>query len=370
MVPPGEIDGAAEVGAISPVGNDGPADRMQAEEVTAYPSSDQPVAETSVNADYIDSPNLAARDNGKRLPKIDEEPVVETASLAPAEDGGINMDASLGVGTTGLAEEQAGEIAEVDPDQPLVDGIGTDQPVEVRKKLSRPAAEFNQAVTSDDITLPSRPGKVDEDGQQVAFIPRFSDPMQIPESYGGMSVADKTCRQQLKKLGVKFAELDPIRDGNNCGIAHPIELRGLAGGIDVRPAAKLNCQVTLAFAKWVKYELVPSSRYRYFSGVKTIRQMSSYSCRRMNSSRSNPWSEHAKGNAIDVGQFVLKNGKEIDVRKKSIFAFRERGLLKAVRSDSCKYFNTVLGPGSDRHHKDHFHFDLRTRKSGYRHCDL
>jgi hypothetical protein len=30
----------------------------------------------------------------------------------------------------------------------------------------------------------------------------------------------------------------------------------------------------------------------------------------------------------------------------------------------------VLGPGSDRYHKDHFHFDLRARKSGYRHCSL
>jgi hypothetical protein len=66
---------------------------------------------------------------------------------------------------------------------------------------------------------------------------------------------------------------------------------------------------------------------------------------------------------------VLKSGKEIDVRKKGFFAFREKGLLKAVRADSCKYFNTVLGPG-DAYHGNHFHFDLRYRKSGYRHCSL
>ena len=56
----------------------------------------------------------------------------------------------------------------------------------------------------------------------------------------------------------------------------------------------------------------------------------------MNSRRGNPMSEHARGNAIDVGKFVLKNGKEIAVRKRGFFAFRERGLLKAVRTDSCK----------------------------------
>ena len=89
----------------------------------------------------------------------------------------------------------------------------------------------------------------------------------------------------------------------------------------------------------------------------------------MNSKRGAPMSEHAKGNAIDVGKITLNSGKEISVQKPGFFSFREKSLLNTVRADSCKYFNTVLGPGSDVHHKDHFHFDLRTRKSGYRHCD-
>ncbi|RVL22939.1 extensin family protein, partial [Sinorhizobium meliloti] len=181
--------------------------------------------------------------------------------------------------------------------------------------------------------------------------------------------SEVACRQRLKKLGVVFRDVPRVHNGPSCGIDYPIELSGLSGNIGVKPAVKLNCQVTEAFAKWVKYELAPSSRYRYWSGVKTIKPLGGYSCRTMNSRRGNPMSEHARGNAIDVGKFVLKNGKEIDVRRKGLFAFRERGLLKAVRTDSCKYFNTVLGPGSDPFHKDHFHFDLRTRKSGYRHCD-
>ena len=120
----------------------------------------------------------------------------------------------------------------------------------------------------------------------------------------------------------------------------------------------------------MKNELAPSARLRYLSGVRSIHQMSSYSCRTMNSQRGAAMSEHAKGNAIDVGKIVLNSGKEILIRRKGFFAFREKGLLKAVRTDSCKYFTTVLGPGSDRFHKDHFHFDLRMRKSGYRHCSL
>ena len=185
---------------------------------------------------------------------------------------------------------------------------------------------------------------------------------------GMMPQSEVSCRSELRRLGVAFRDVARISDGPTCGIDHPIELSGLASGVAIRPAVKLNCQVTLAFAKWVKFELVPSSRFRYLSGVERITPMGGYSCRKMNSRSSNPWSEHARGNAIDIGTITLKNGKEIDVRSKNFFAFREKGLLKAVRSDSCKYFSTVLGPGSDPSHWNHFHFDLRTRKSGYRHC--
>lgn len=379
MTPPGEIDGAAQVGAIEPVAAPAASDQL------TYPDPEAQPDTASTEPDYINTPNLAGVESGGQLPKIDEEmpaasdpsPGVSASTLpsGTAEDGGVNMDEGLGLGPVGLAEEQAGEIAEGNASQPVVDGIGTETPVELSPGSAQsapvdPQASFNDAASSDPITLPARPRRNPETEQQVAFIPKFSNPMSVPESYGGMSASDKNCRRELQKFGVKFRELEPIGKGASCGIAHPIEVGGLSGGIQLKPAATLNCPVTLAFARWVKYELVPSSRYRYFSGVKTIYQMSSYSCRRMNSSSSNPWSEHAHGNAIDVGKFVLNSGKEIDVRKKGLFAFREKGLLKAVRTDSCKYFNTVLGPGSDVHHKDHFHFDLRTRKSGYRHCDL
>src|SRR5690606_37589563 len=116
------------------------------------------------------------------------------------------------------------------------------------------------------------------------------------------------------------------------------------GGIRIKPAAKVNCQITEAFALWVRKELAPATRLRYVTGIKAIHQMSSYSCRTMNSRRGNPMSEHAKGNAIDIGRIELNNGKAIKVERKGFFSFREKGLLKSVRSDSCKYFTTVLGP--------------------------
>ena len=90
--------------------------------------------------------------------------------------------------------------------------------------------------------------------------------------------------------------------------------------------------------------------------------MSSYSCRRIGG--NGQWSEHSKGNALDIGSFKLKNGREVVVSKKGLFAFREKGFLRNIRAQACNRFGTVLGPG-DRDHHDHFHFDLRQRSQTY-----
>ena len=47
----------------------------------------------------------------------------------------------------------------------------------------------------------------------------------------------------------------------------------------------------------------------------------------------------------------------------------ERGFLRVVRSEACGDFSTVLGPGSDSHHRDHFHLDLQERRSGSSYCN-
>ncbi|MEI2296959.1 extensin-like domain-containing protein [Ensifer sp. MJa1] len=389
LSPPSRIDGGVRVGAIGPV----PVDAVPAEEVAAYPAA---ASASTFNGNPEHAVAVDPRQQTRRsLPMLDSDEAISSGvqqssnSSTAIPNEGVNMDAMLGVEqpVVGLAEEQSSEIAEGNASQPVVGGIGEEN---VRQLGSASAtAPADEASLGYDPDLPplspdqmaaeeaQRARAVDQQRalqrqqqpQQVAMLPRVRNPMSTPEYTGEMPRSEIACRQRLKKLGVEFRDIPRISNGPSCGIDYPIELSGLSGNIDVRPAVKLNCEVTEAFAKWVKYELAPSSRYRYWSGVKTIKPLGGYSCRTMNSRRGNPMSEHAHGNAIDVGKFVLKNGKEIDVRKKGFFAFREKGLLKAVRSDSCKYFNTVLGPGSDPFHKDHFHFDLRSRKTGYRHCD-
>ncbi|WP_313193114.1 extensin family protein [Shinella zoogloeoides] len=360
MAPPDDIDGAG-VSALTPAIDMGDTGGEPVETAMAVPARQK-----------------------KHLPMIDSDeamgvtqPVQASSGVLTVPEGGVNMDEGLGVGRVeGLAEAQANEIAEGNASQVVVDGIGTDVPRQVGEPASIPMSDGGAELGGEGdgyLRVPDKAAtrrRQASEGEQVAFLPRMSNPMQMPEAMGGMPASERACRQRLQKLGVKFRDVPRISRGRSCGIEWPVELSGLSGGIQIKPAAQVNCQITEAFARWVKQELVPSTRMRYLSGVSAIHQMSSYSCRTMNSQRGAAMSEHAEGNAIDVGKIVLTSGKAIAIEKKGFFAFREKGLLKSVRGDSCKYFSTVLGPGSDRFHKDHFHFDLRARKSGYRHCSL
>ncbi|MGH6860369.1 MAG: extensin family protein [Phyllobacterium sp.] len=197
----------------------------------------------------------------------------------------------------------------------------------------------------------------------------IGDPISRGQSAFAMPGSEISCRTQLKQLGVVFEEKEPIQDGGVCRIDHPLKVSGFSSGrIKLKPAATLNCQMTLAFARWVKGDLTPSTRLRYLSGVNTIHQASSYSCRTMSNQRGRSMSEHSKGNALDIAKITLNNGKAIQVQKPGLFSFRQRGLLNTVRSDACDYFTTVLGPGYDRFHGTHFHFDLMQRRNGHRAC--
>ena len=193
--------------------------------------------------------------------------------------------------------------------------------------------------------------------------PEYRDRNAVP---GAMPQSEADCRRELKRIGATYQDLPPIGDGNYCGIDYPVKLAQLSGGIAIKPAATLSCQMALQVAKWTKHELGPSTRRRYFTGVKAIHQASSYSCRKIRGSRT--MSEHSKGNALDIMRIELDSGKKIGVRKPGFFAFREKGLLNNVRADACGYFSTVLGPGYDRDHKDHFHFDIAKRRNGHKAC--
>ena len=193
--------------------------------------------------------------------------------------------------------------------------------------------------------------------------PRMDPPVAPQTNY--LPAEEIDCRRELKRLDVKYTDVQPIHEGS-CGIDHPVKVSRI-GSVDMKPAATLTCAMAQTFARWTKNELVPSARRRYLSGVRTIHQGSSYSCRKIADSRG-VLSEHGKGNALDIMRIELNNGKDIDVKKPGLFSFRQRGFLNNVRADGCQYFNTVLGPGYNYDHRNHFHFDIKQRRNNYVAC--
>lgn len=224
-----------------------------------------------------------------------------------------------------------------------------------------PADPIVSVPTDETAQIPADPNPAPVDPTLTAY-PHFDMPAEPAEVMPSDEVA---CRRDLKRLGVEFQDMDPIHEGS-CGIDWPVQVSAI-GSVEMKPAATLTCPMAATFSRWTKKELVPAARWRYLSGVKAIHQGSSYSCRNIRGSRGTP-SQHSRGNALDVMRIELNNGKDIDVRKPGWFAFRQRGFLNTVRQDGCGYFTTVLGPGYNADHADHFHFDIMQRRSGYVAC--
>ena len=66
------------------------------------------------------------------------------------------------------------------------------------------------------------------------------------------------------------------------------------------------------------------------------------------------------GSSVDIAAFEVK-GRWVTVTKAGDRTEKEDAFLKAARATACDKFQTVLGPGSDGYHEDHYHLDLRQR---------
>ncbi|WP_285669725.1 extensin-like domain-containing protein [Paralimibaculum aggregatum] len=146
-----------------------------------------------------------------------------------------------------------------------------------------------------------------------------------------------------------------------CGIAEPVLVETI-DGIALRPAATLGCGTARALADWVSGVLRPATRRHLQDSPTALRIFGAYACRTRNNRKGARISEHARGRAIDIGAVLLAGGGRVSVKEH--WGKGARGaLLKAARKGACGRFTTVLGPGSDRHHADHFHFDTAQRRT-------
>ena len=147
---------------------------------------------------------------------------------------------------------------------------------------------------------------------------------------------------------------------------HPLLVTGLPGGVTLQPGAVMNCAMAEATATFVRDVASPMASKEFGSPLKTLNQASAYVCRPRNGQTK--LSEHAFGNALDWASMELVDGTRIDVRSPRSSEPRRARLLAGIRGAACGPFKTVLGPGNDADHADHFHFDLAKRRNGGTFC--
>jgi hypothetical protein len=146
-----------------------------------------------------------------------------------------------------------------------------------------------------------------------------------------------------------------------------IGLRNPASGFvtKLNQESTMNCPMYSAVDRWLEQVVQPASMARFGQPVVELRIMGTYSCRRMNNGRASArMSEHSFANAMDVGGFRLADGSIITVLKGWKGGQEEQNFLREVHSGACNNFATVLGPGADAFHYDHFHLDLARHGRG------
>lgn len=147
-----------------------------------------------------------------------------------------------------------------------------------------------------------------------------------------------------------------------CGLEDGVSVIAVAG-VALSQPANVDCQTARALKDWVEGGVKPAVG-RKGGGVAALRIAGSYSCRPRNNQKGNRVSEHGRGRAVDITAIVLADGSTLSVLKG--WGTRAAGkTLASARKAACGPFNTVLGPGSDRFHHDHFHLDTARGRGPY-----
>ncbi|SFA99653.1 Uncharacterized conserved protein [Poseidonocella pacifica] len=145
-----------------------------------------------------------------------------------------------------------------------------------------------------------------------------------------------------------------------CGIDQAVRVRSVRG-VSLSTEAVMDCRTAKALKTWIVRGAEPTIGSTG-GGLAGLRVYAHYACRTRNNKPGGKISEHGRGRAIDIGGFILRDGREISVLDG--WSGRNGPALRAMHKSACGPFGTVLGPGSDGHHGDHFHFDTALYRSG------
>ncbi|SFR10235.1 extensin family protein [Poseidonocella sedimentorum] len=145
-----------------------------------------------------------------------------------------------------------------------------------------------------------------------------------------------------------------------CGIGEAVRVRSVLG-VRLSQTSLMDCTTARALKTWIRKGAKPALG-QTGGGLAELKVFAHYACRPRNSQPGAKISEHGRGRAIDVGGFVLRDGREISVLEG--WNSSAARALRRMHKAACGPFGTVLGPEANRFHRDHFHFDTARYRSG------
>jgi hypothetical protein len=171
--------------------------------------------------------------------------------------------------------------------------------------------------------------------------------------------AEQACLSQgYVRTSAYMSRASAIDGPGACGITYPFKVAAFASGsVGLSNRATLGCPIIPSIDAWLNEVVQPAAATYFGTSVAEVKS-GSYSCRPRNSRTGAKLSEHAFGNALDVMGFRFADGREVSVVRGWRGAPDEQDFLREVFAGACQYFTTVLGPGADMFHYDHFHLDL------------
>ena len=196
----------------------------------------------------------------------------------------------------------------------------------------------------------------------------------------------KACREDLAARGVRFRslpdELEPNEQG--CGIPHGVLVTAGPTGIRYTPALRVDCSFALELPA-IESAIQKGANENLGTSITKVTTFGTYSCRKAKGSVRGNLSEHAVGNAMDIGGFTPKIGKPISILR-DYHPFEEapddpgkshpsgcseaapagddrsrflRAIFRALRGEGG--LTTVIGPETRDDHRDHIHVDRAPR---------
>ena len=199
-------------------------------------------------------------------------------------------------------------------------------------------------------------------------VPPMSREREARQGIGGSKISRNACAAllcaSLAACGggsggsgsgnIQATKIANINGPGGCGVRDAHRVTAVSG-IRLSTPATINMTTARALDHWVTNTVKPTIG-RKGGGLVELKVAAHYACRTRNNRRGARLSEHAKGNAIDISAFRLADGSQITVLNG--WRSADGGLLRKLHRGACGPFGTVLGPDADRHHQDHFHFDV------------